>query len=298
MDKNKKSKKIIDLIKWATFYLKKRGVDTPRLTAELLAEKITGKSRLALYLNPNFCLTGKELEEFEKKVRERGRRIPLAYLVGESYFMGYKFLTPPGVYIPRPETEILVEEALASIKRLKSSYCETLRVVDVGTGSGNIAISLAKEVENATFYATDVSSFALKVAKENARLNKVAHRIHFLLGDLFSPLKGKNLEEKIDLVVSNPPYIETGRIRFLPPEVRKEPRFALEGGKDGLYFYRKIIPEALLWLKSGGYLLLEIGYDQALKVKKIIMEKEKYWNNFKIIPDLDKNPRVIVARKK
>lgn len=271
-------------------------MDSPRLNAELIAEKIAGKPRIYLYLEPHLSFSEEEVALFKRKIRRRGERIPLAYIIGEQYFMGYRFFISPGVYIPRPETEILVEEA-CKILQQQRKFTSSLTVVDIGTGSGNIAISIAKKIENARIYAVDISPLALRIAQINARFNKTARRIDFLLGDLFSPLK-KNLRGKVDLIVSNPPYVDRKKMSSLPPEVKKEPLVALDGGKEGLSFYKRIIPQSSLWLKKGGWLMLEIGYNQSKEVIRIVTREGRCLNSPRIIHDLDGNPRIIIAGRK
>lgn len=287
--------KIRDLINWATHYLENKKVDSPRLTAELIAEKITGKNRIHLYIDPQIPLEKEKVFLFKKEIRRRGRRVPLTYITGEQDFMGYRFLILPGVYIPRPETEIVVEKCIDILKGIENHF-SYLTVVDIGTGSGNIAISIAKNIKSACIYAIDISSLAIKVARCNAQNNRVSSQIEFLLGDLFSPLESRNLKNKVDLIVSNPPYVERKQMRFLPPEVKKEPDFALDGGEDGLDFYRRIIPESSKWLRKKGGLVLEIGYNQAEEVKKII--EENSFDPPHIINDLNGYPRVVIAYRR
>jgi len=292
----KENKNIRELINWATCYLEKKGVDSPRLNAELIAGKIKGRPRIYFYLEPDLSFSEEEMGLFKKEIRRRGRRVPLAYITGEQYFMEYRFLISPGVYIPRPETEILVEEACKILEEQRKFT--PLIVVDIGTGSGNIAISIAKKIKTARIYAVDISPLALRIAQINAQLNKTHQGIDFLLGDLFSPLEKKNLMNKVDLIVSNPPYVDSRQMRSLPPEVKKEPVVALDGGKDGLSFYKRIIPESSLWLKKGGWLVLEIGYNQAKEVIQIITEEGGHLNSPRVIYDLDGNSRLIIARRK
>ncbi|RLE13728.1 peptide chain release factor N(5)-glutamine methyltransferase [Candidatus Aerophobetes bacterium] len=284
------------LIKWATCYLKSKKIDSPRLTAELIAEKIIGRKRVWFYIGSEISVDKKKASLFKREIRRRARGVPLAYITGEQQFMGYKFFIPPGVYIPRADTEVVVEKCIEILNRIANHHSPI--VIDLGTGSGSIAVSIAKKIKNAFVYAIDISSLAIKVAKYNAKSNKVQKRIEFLLGDLFLPLEFKNLENRVDLIVSNPPYIERKQMRFLPPEVKKEPDFALNGGKEGLNFYKRIIPESLKWLKKGGNLVLEIGYNQADKVKKIVETKKNLFTPVQIINDLNGNPRVVVTSKK
>lgn len=289
----KKRKKIKELLNWAIPYLKKKGVDDPRLNAELIAEKITGKPRISFYIEPDFLLEDEDLAKFEREIKRRGRRVPVEYIIGEKYFMDCKLIVSPGVYIPRPETEILVEEALKILEKLKYPL---LKVVDLGTGTGNIAISIAKRVQKVKIYAIDLSLKAIKIAKMNAQLNRVEEKIDFLMGDLFFPLQKKNLKDKIDLIVSNPPYVDRKKLKDLPPEVKKEPDFALDGGPEGLSFYKRIISESPIWLKNGGWLLLEIGYNQDKKVAQLL-QQEKRLNLCRIVKDFNGNPRVIIVQK-
>ena len=285
-------------MKWASNYLTLKKVKNPYLVAEIIAEYTTRKQRINLYLEPNLYLTREKESLFKKNIRKCGRKIPLAYVTGEQYFMEHRFLIKPGVFIPRPETEVLMEKALQFLEGIKKKNCQQpIIVTDIGTGSGNIAISIAKQIKNTFIYATDVSELALAVAKDNAQAHGVYQRINFLLGSLFSPLKDKKLEKKIDLVISNPPYVEKEQIRYLPKEVKKEPDFALDGGKNGLIFYEKIIPTSPQWLKKNGALMLEIGYNQSEKIKQIIHKLKEYQGSSQIFYDLANNPRVASVQK-
>jgi len=291
----KEKKSLKELIRWASRYLALRNVENSQVVAEILAEKITGKKRIDFYLE-DISIDREKEEIFKKDIRSIGRKVPLAYIICEQEFMGDIFFLKPGVFIPRPETEILVERALDFLKEKNGFSSGKLRVVDVGTGCGNIAVSIAKRIENVIVYATDISSLSLEVAKKNARYHKVSDRVIFLLGSLFSSLD-LSLKGKIDLIVSNPPYIEREKINSLPEEVKKEPRFALDGGKEGLDFYKKIVPESVRWLKSGGGLMLEVGYAQAEKVLSIIRKEDELVEE-KIFRDLQGNKRVVFVKKK
>ncbi|MBC7188707.1 peptide chain release factor N(5)-glutamine methyltransferase [Candidatus Aerophobetes bacterium] len=289
-------KRIIKLINWAKNYLAKKGFIDSREVAESIAEYILGKRKIDLYLEPDLSIEKEKEELFKRYVRCYARGVPLAYIIGEQYFLGEKFLIRPGVFIPRPETELLVEKAVEFLNK-RENHPHPLKVVDLGTGSGNIAVSIAKRIENVIIYATDISSLALKVAKENASLHRVEKKIVFVMGDLFSPLENYHLEGKIDLIVSNPPYVEKGAFKSLPSQVKKEPRFALEAGEDGLFFHRKIILSSPRWLSPGGALILEVGYNQAEKVEKIACEIEDYRKSLKIFKDLSGIPRIIKMKK-
>ncbi len=209
--------------------------------------------------------------------------IPLEYITHKKEFMKLNFYVDENVLIPRFDTEILVEEVL---KR-----CHEGKVLDLCTGSGAIAISIAKYMQNAQVTASDISTCALAVAKKNANDNGV--NISFIESDLFEKISDK----EFDVIVSNPPYIETDEINSLSKEVQKEPILALDGGKDGLNIYRKIITNAVNYLKENGLLALEIGYNQANKVSELIKDNGKY-NKIEVIKDLSGNDRVILARYK
>lgn len=283
-------------LEWATSYLGKRKIDSPRLTAELLLIYVLGKSRLDLYLEFDRPVDADVFALFKKLILSRSSGVPLSYLTGEQEFMGLKFKVTSDVYIPRPETEILVEETLKEIQCLKLTSSSPFVILDLGTGCGNIAISLVKKIENSKAYATDVSRKALKVAMENARIHSVENKVTFLEGDLFSPLNGLNLEGRVDLIISNPPYVAASDMDKLPAEVKNEPRIALEGGEDGLSFYRRIIYKAPKFLRKGGILSMEIGYNQAEAVKEIIINEGEL-EIPRIIKDYAGKQRVILTKR-
>ncbi len=239
--------------------LRGAGVDSPVLDAEVLLCTVLGCERAGLWANPARLLTPLQAREFFDLVERRRRRVPVAYLTGRKEFMGLEFSVKPAVLIPRPETELLVETALELLKEHPSPV-----VVDVGTGSGAIAVSIAFYHPGAHVIATDVSTEALSVAAENARRHGLEARITFLAGDLAEALPG-DLAERVDLMAANLPYIPTGEMAGLPPEVRKEPAIALDGGTDGLDLYRRLVPAAAFYLARGGSLLIEIGPGQGQK---------------------------------
>lgn len=210
---------------------------------------------------------------------------PLQYLMAEAQFMGLDFVVRPGVFIPRPETEILVEAALKKIATRPI-------VFDLGTGCGNIAVSIAKFLADVRVFASDVSSLALGVGTLNARRHGVDNRVRFLEGEFFRPLG----REKVDFILSNPPYIGSDDLKDLPPEVRHEPRIALDGGRDGLQVLKRIVEECPCHLKEGGYLILEVGYGQAYRVSEIIRKTEQFLEP-EVIKDYNQINRVIVAKR-
>lgn len=288
--------KISDILRWATDFLAGYNISSPSLDAQILLSYILGVNRLDLYLNFRQIITEDELRRYEKLIKARVKKIPVAYLTGEKEFMGISFLVNEDVLIPRPETEILTEVALNKIRERTNLKEEKCIIIDLGTGSGNIAVSLAKFIENAYIYAVDVSREALSIAEKNIHRQEVAGKINFIQGDLFKALNKFNLKDKVDVVISNPPYIKTGILGDLQPEIGFEPRIALDGGKDGLDFYERIISGAYLYLKENGYLALEIADDQALAIKEMINKFGGFFD-VEVIKDYAGFDRVIIAKK-
>ncbi len=286
-----RSQRLIDALQWGTGCLQRNGIENPRREVEFLLLYLLGWTQSHLYLNAEAWLPRDDLFAFQDLIRRRREHIPLPYLTGQTEFMGAEFLVNQETMIPRPETEILVDGAL---KKLRSVNREPLTVVDVGTGCGNIAISLAKTIP-CRVYAIDISGGALRIATKNAQ--DLGVDIISLRGDLFGPLEKLGLEGKVDLVISNPPYIATGDFSALAPEVRSfEPRVALDGGKDSLKFYPPIIKGSALYLKRSGYLALEMGAGQAEKVKKLIL-RNGHFQYPEVIKDYSGIDRVIIAKK-
>ena len=265
-------------------------IDTPRLDVELLLKRALGdvdSMYIRMYLD-------KELSEDQEKyflemMKDRLNQRPIAYILGNREFMGLDFFVKEGVLIPRPDTETLVEEII-NICNNKTG----LNILDIGTGSGAITVSLAKYLDKSHIVSVDISDIALEIASKNAVSNKVDERIDFIKSDVFSNVSREN---KFDIIVSNPPYIKRNVIDTLDEEVKKEPYIALDGGEDGLYFYKKIIKESYQYLKYGGYLCLEIGFDQKIDVIELIENEEKFENTYSK-KDLYDNDRVIVTRIK
>ena len=250
---------LLKVLQWTADYLAQKGVETGRRDAELLLCATLDLDRVGLYLNYDRPLTPAELGAFRERVGRRARREPLQHILGRTEFWSLPFLVMPAVLIPRADTEVLVEEAL---KRLTGPCL----ILDVGTGSGAIAVALAHELPSATVWAVDASAEALAVAAENARINGVEGRVSFLQADLGALPGGP-----YDLVVANPPYIPAGEVCELMPEVRDfEPHLALNGGADGLDCYRRLLPAAAACLKPGGWLLLEVGCGQAPQVLELL----------------------------
>ncbi|MFH1562602.1 MAG: peptide chain release factor N(5)-glutamine methyltransferase [Nitrospirota bacterium] len=288
--------KIRQLLLEATKYLKDNHIDTAKTDAEVLLCELTGglprcNSRAQLYLNNDTFLPENKLTQYWKLLKRRASHEPVAYILGKKEFMDWEFMVNPDVLIPRPETEILVEEIINIAKGVLASPI----IVDIGTGSGAIAISLSLDL-NAQVYAIDTSISALKVAKINADRLGVIDKITFLHGSLFKPLDELNIKKMVDVVVSNPPYVATSQWEELPRDVRFEPRTALDGGEKGLAFYEKIIAGSLDYLKEGGYLALEVGYNQAQIIKDTILQTNKF-DEVKIINDYSGIERVVLAKK-
>ena len=245
-------------------------------------------------LSPDSLSEGKK-SLFLSIKEKRAKGEPLQYILGKCEFFGLEFKVRPGVFIPRPETEILVEKAIKLVHSPQSTV-HSPRILDIGTGSGNIAISLARNISNARITAIDISQDAIDLAKENAKLNEVEGRIEFINADILSATAYELRPMSYDLIISNPPYIKSGDIAGLQPEVQKEPRLALDGGLDGLDFYRKIIKPSHKFLKPNGILLFEIGLNQAQDISDIV----KGYSMFKveeIVKDYCGIERILIINK-
>ena len=259
---------------------------TPRLDVETLLQKVLNVDRLYILLNLDRVLNEEEEKLFNKFINERLNNRPIAYIVGNREFMGLDFYVQEGVLIPRPDTEVLVEEVI-EIAKDKGK----IKILDIGTGSGAITVSLAKYLENAEVTSVDISEIALEIGKKNAVDNNVENRINFIKSDLFSSLD-ENI--KFDIIVSNPPYIKREVIDTLDKQVKDyEPYNALEGGVDGLDFYRAITTQGKKFLKEGGVLAYEVGHDQSEDVSKL-MEIDGYTNIY-TKKDLQQIDRVVIG---
>lgn len=273
------------LIKGVTI-LKLEKISTPKLKARLLLQYVLKKPRQYLIVYDNQKLTDKEKEEYLKYIELLTQGEPIEHITHQKEFMKLNFYVDENVLIPRPDTEVLVEEVMKIAKKIKAK-----KILDLCTGSGAIAVSLAKYLENTQLTALDISGKALDIAIANAKNNHVQDKITFVESNLFENLG----QEKYDMIVSNPPYIRRKEIETLDKEVRKEPRLALDGGEDGLDFYRRIIDEGYAYLKYGGYICLEIGYDQKEEVMQLI-EAEKQYSGTYCKKDLYDNDRVIITK--
>ena len=272
---------IREALRLAEARLEQAGVPDADVDAAYLLASVLKEDTLAMRINGHRELAAPQRAAFDAFCDRRAAREPLQYILGETEFMGLTFHVEPGVLIPRADTEILVEKALAWMK-------PGARVLDIGTGSGAIAVSLAKLGRQAQVTAVDVSDRALEIARRNAERNGAA--VEFVKSDCFSALKGR----KYDMIVSNPPYISEDEMRGLMPEVTREPELALFGGADGLDFYRRISREAPEYLNEGGCLLFEIGWLQKDAVSALV--KAHIGEPF-VLRDYGQNWRVVGAKK-
>ena len=261
---------------------------------ELLFTEILNYNQLDLYLNKDISLDKAQASLISEVLKRRIQGQPLQYILGKTEFMGLEFKVTPDVFIPRPETEILVETVIkqSSIIHHPSSVPN---ILDIGTGSGCIAISLAKLLSNVKIIATDISSSALKIAQRNALLNNLDDKIKFINSDLFTSYELRFTN--YDIIVSNPPYIPASEIEVLQAEIKYEPRIALDGGKNGLDFYRRIIKETPSYLKKGGFLIMEMGFNQREAIKNIF-QKSRVFQIIEFVKDYNNIDRVVVAQKK
>lgn len=267
MAKKKDVWTIQEILNWTRQYFLEKGVDNPRLDAEVLLSHILDKDRLYLYVHFDQPLEEEELAAFRMAVKKRAARFPVAYITGVREFMGLNFEVTPAVLIPRPDTEILVESALTRLAAAKAPS-----ILDIGAGSGAICVSLLVNLPLAQGVTVDISQEALQVARRNAAKHQVEKRLVFLQGDVFSPVKG----QKFTAILSNPPYIPAKEIPGLDPEVRQEPDLALAGGEDGLDFYRRILQDGRRYLEDTGFMALEVGIGQAEPVAAMAERTGEY----------------------
>ena len=273
------------IIKGVTI-LKLEKISSPKLKARLLLQYVLKKPRQYLIVYDNQKLTELQEKEYLKYIELLKQGEPIEHITHQKEFMKLNFYVDENVLIPRQDTEVLVEEVIKIAKKINAK-----KILDLCTGSGAIAVSLAKYLENVQLTALDISGKALDIAISNAKNNHAQEKITFVESNLFEDLA----QEKYDIIVSNPPYIKRKEIENLDMEVRREPKIALDGGEDGLDFYKKIIDKGYEYLKYGGYICLEIGYDQKEEVMKIIDDKKQYINTY-CKKDLYDNDRVIVTK--
>ncbi len=268
--------------------------------AEVLFAELLNCDRLSLYLNKNATLDTNTRNAAAGVLKRRISGEPLEYILGKTEFMGLEFKVNKDVLIPRPETEILVETALKIVSGIKCQV-SSVNILDAGTGSGCIAVSLAKLLSGVKIDAIDISEGALHLARENARLNNVSDKIRFIQSDLFAsyvlPAGRQELGViSYDVIVSNPPYVARGDIKGLSREVQSEPAVALDGGPDGLDFYRRIIKESPPYLKGNGFLIMEMGFNQGKDIQNLLQESG-YFNIIEVIKDYSNISRFVAAQK-
>ncbi len=285
---------IKELLRVSTDYLKEKGIENPRLNAEVLLAHQLGLERVGLYLDWDRPLTQAELAGYRSLIRRRIDREPLQYITGNQEFWSLDFRVDRRVLIPRPETEVLVEEALRLAQDMEGER-RPLLVLDLGTGCGAIAIALARELPLADLWATDISGDALSVARRNAEAHRLLDKITFLQGDLWEPFQGA--PQTFDIIVSNPPYVSTKEYDALPREVHDhEPREALDGGTEGMYFLEKIIRGAPLFLNRGGWIILEMSPWQTPKCIDTIALTGAYHEGVRI-QDYSRRYRAVRAQR-
>jgi len=288
-----KTWQIKDLLKVSTDYLKDRGIEDPRLTAEVLLAHQLKVERIGLYLNFDQPLTENELSCYRTLIRRRVVHEPLQYITGTQEFRSLSFDVDCHVLIPRPETEVVVEQAIILGKTCKPGE-ERLRILDLGTGCGAISIALAKELPRALIWATDISEEALCVGRRNALKHGVSDRVCFRQGDLWDPFMRQGMQ--FDMIVSNPPYVSSEEYRNLPPEIRNyEPRQALDGGEYGMVYLERIIKGACRFLNPGGWIILEMAPWQTMKALDIMKQTGGYQQEARI-EDYSRRHRVVTAR--
>lgn len=286
-----------ELLTWTTDFFVRKGIDEPRLSAELLLSHALACTRMALYTQYERVPAESQLTAFRENVKKRAEHVPVAYLIGAASFFSLDLLVNRHVLIPRPDTETLVEQIVQRIRQTPG--WETPALLDVGTGSGCIALALARNLSTAQVVASDLSPEALAVARQNAEKLGLAQRVTFLEGDLFDALAQTSPvpPRRFHAIVSNPPYIPTGQIAGLQPEVRDhEPRQALDGGPDGLTVIRRLVSEATAYLLPGGLLGLEVAFDQGPTVAKLL-EQSGYLTGVRIARDAAGHQRCVIANK-
>lgn len=289
-------KSVFKCIKLLDSVFSKADINSPKLSAELITCFVLNINRSGLYLERNLCVSKKDFKKIISLARRRLAHEPVQYIIGQTNFYGLDFYVDSNVLIPRPETELLVEAVIDAISQIN----KPLNVLDIGTGSGIIPVTLAKNLKNIFLTAVDISDKALLVAQDNANIHNVSECIKFLKSDIYSAFNGENENTenniKFDIIISNPPYIDKTDMEKLDEEVKKyEPSNALFGGDDGLIFYRRILEGSISFLNKEGMIFLEIGYNQAKDLQEI---GEKAGLKFvRLIKDYNDFDRVLVFKK-
>lgn len=286
--------KIGRILKWTEQYFGQKGIESPRLDAEVLLSHVLGKQRIYLYVHFDEPLQAEELALYRAMIRQRVEHMPVAYILGEKEFMGLTFKVTPDTLVPRPDTEILVQAAVDELKAQTEGNKEPARLVDIGTGSGAVCLSVLSLLDGVTADTVDISPAARAVAEENAAALGLEARVRFHTGDLLAPVAG----QQFAAILSNPPYIPVADIVELAPEVRcKEPMTALAGGADGLDFYRRLCMEAPAMLTENGFMAFEVGIHQAEAVAALA-EDNPLIGRTEIRKDYAGIDRVVLAWRK
>lgn len=280
------------ILKWTERFFQEKGIESPRIDAEVLLGHVLKKERIYLYVHFEEPLQPEELASYREAIKQRIQRVPVAYIIGKREFMGLSFKVTEDTLVPRPDTEILVQAAVERLKKREGD----VHFADIGTGTGAICLSVLKYVPDATADTVDISAGARMVAEENAASLELTDRVTFYTGDLLAPLAEK--KAFYDAILSNPPYIPDADIASLAPEVRcKEPRTALAGGPDGLAFYRRLIADSPALLADDGFLAVEVGIHQAKAVAQMATDSGNFART-EILKDYGGVERVVVAWKK
>lgn len=283
-----------DLLRVTADYLRQKGIESPRLCAEILLAHQLRTSRVKLYLDFERPLLEQEVSGYRSLIKRRLRREPVQYITGTQEFWSLGLKVDPRAMIPRPETELLVEQAVTLCRQEGFAVHDKLRILDLGTGCGALAIALARELDGVDIWASDISRGALELAQINAKRHAVEGRIQFIQSDMWKAFAHQG--PGFHLVISNPPYIPSYEIQTLPPEVRDfEPRQALDGGDEGMSFVRQIIWDSPRYLRTGGWLLLEMDPDQTPKAITL-MEKRQCFREMVRLKDHSHRYRVVMAR--
>ena len=277
--------KIQELMEKGKQKLIENQIEEANIIARVLLQFVLALNRTELLMNQEQEVEEKKRQEYEKVIQKIIEGIPMQYITHKQEFYGMPFYVDENVLIPQPDTEILVEEVVNLAKNQQEN------ILDIVTGSGAIGIALASNITSANITISDISKKALEIAKKNAIENKVIQKIKLVQSNLF-----ENIEGTFSIIVSNPPYIETEIIKELPKQVQNEPILALDGGKDGLTFYRKLVEEAPNYLRQGGYLCMEIGYNQKEDVLELLQNSPRYQHTYSK-KDLSGNDRIIIAQK-
>lgn len=283
--------KIKELLQEGTKQLQQAGFEDSSIISRQLLKHILNEDNTYIVIHMEEEIQPKIQEKYSQELKKILEGMPLQYITHEQEFMGLKFYVDQNVLIPQPDTEILVEEVIKICKKMNAP----IKILDLCTGSGAIAISLAKNLKgNTQIYASDISNKVLEIAYKNSVYHNV--KINFINSDLF-----ENIKEKFDIIVSNPPYIATSEIEKLSAQVQNEPKLALDGGKDGLEIYRRIVNDAYKRINNNGYICLEIGYNQRQNIIELLkeqnnIEKQNYYNNIYSLKDLSGNDRCVITQ--